>query len=278
MSITYGTGRSILLSIRQQLQTLSKKKYPNLYKYVGKGSFLHKELITLLNYLINPHKKLNEEGEIEHRFFIAYKEYCFYMDTNSYTQKIRQKENTSQQTRTRSNHALNIFCAIGLFTKDKNPRKYWINQEMKENTNQKRYMTIYHFNKLDLEELEGNAIQLVNAEVTIGNITYNKLMGAGLTDIAKRTYPFNKELGYLRKLSELPVLLTTIEELIKEKGYCTKAELLTAVPLDLEEAKKILCDFRQDIEYNYRYGAPRKQDIEKYNYHYTKWIYTQREQ
>ena len=275
--VTIDSGREILEQSREKIRTLSKKRYPNLYHYIGSGSYLQKELISLYSYLLNSHNKLNEAGNIEQRFFTAFHQYCFFIDTNAYTVKIRKKPSNSNQQRTRSNHALNMFCCLGLFTKDKEPGRYSINQNMKLNTNQTFFMTIYHFNILDLAYSESVAGRLKMAKVSIGNISEAKLRGAGLNDIADRVYIINKETAFLNKLNEIPLVMQTMADLIAKNGYCTRQDIFDNVPLPIEEIKKLITDFRQDIEYNYNYRPATKRDRAKYNYTGKQYIYTAKE-
>ncbi len=270
--ITIESGKKILRDIRQELYKLSSVRYPYLASYVGTNSRgkLRTELLDLLSYLINDHNATNEGGEIEARFFTAFGMYCFYIDTDAYTQKIRQKDNG----RWRSNHALNLLCAIGFFTKDWKPERYGVDLNMKLNTGRKRDMTIYHFRQLDFSTLEATAQRLRAAEITVSSISNASLRGAGLNDIADQLYFRHNPTAFDRKLSEREIILVTLDQLINDKGYCTQAELIVASGLAVDEAKRVIRAFRADILEIYRYGPPRKIDAVNYGYYYTKWIYT----
>ena len=272
--VTIEKGKEILKDLKKQLTRFSEKKYPNLYYYLGKGKPIRQELLDLLTFLINPHNKLNEGGEIEQRFFTAFHRYCFYVDTDAYTHKIRKRG----EGRQRSNRALNLFCALGLFDKDIVPDNYKINLNMKLNTGRKRDLNIYHFRRITLEELEENAKRLRAADITLSSLSAVNLRAKGLNDIADIVYFKNRKDAYDKKYREFLIVLDVLEDLIEEKGYCTRGQLINALPFTEKESEKVIRAFKQDIEVNYRYAAPKKEDREKYNYQATKWIYTRKEQ
>ena len=273
-SVTIESGKEILTAIRQKIYNLSEARYPYLATYVGKESRgkLRSALLELLSYLLNSHGKTNESGQVETRFFTAYHMYCFYLDTDAYTEKIRQVESG----RERSNHALNLFCALGFFRKDRQPERYGIDLNMRLNTDRKRDITIYHFRQLDFSELEETAHRLRDAGITVTSISNATLRGSGLSDIADQLYFKHKPTAYDKKLSERELMLATLDSLISEKGYCTQGQLIRASGLSEKEAKRVIRAFRADILELYRYGTARKQERKKYGCYTTKWIYTRK--
>ncbi len=274
--ISIESGKEILRETRQKIYRPPKRKYPNLNYYIGESARTksRSELINLLDYLINPQNEKNAEGEIQQRFFTAYNQYCFFMDTNTYTTKIRKAKSGKE----RSNHGINLLCALGFFSKDKDLERYGINQNFEYYYPNKRLMSIYHFNKINLNYIESQAKRLRNANITVGTISANNLKGAGLEDIAESLYFRNKESAYEKKLRELDIVLDTLETLVKDKGYATIGDIVHYTDLQVSETKKVLKAFRNDIDKLYHYGPPTKKDRQLYGYQFTRWIYTRKEQ
>lgn len=278
--ISIDTGKEILKEIRDQVYRPSIKRYPNINYYIGKtaNTKLRQELLAILNYLLNPRNVKNEEGEIEERFFTAFNQYCFYLDTIAYSHKIREVMGSME----RSNHGINLLCALGFFWKDQQLERYEINQNYKQDRPSNRLMSIYHFKKINLDEIEKQAERLRNAKITVGSISANNLRGAGLEDIADMVYFRNNIQAYVKKLVELDEVIDILNTIIDSKGFATKAELMTkcneCYNLSRKETEKVLRTFRKDLEKSYRYGSPRKIDRELYDYQLTKWIYTRKEE
>ena len=278
--ISTETGKEILKEIRDQVYKLSIKRYPNINYYIGKtaNTKLRQELLAILNYLLNPRDAKNEKGEIEERFFTAFNQYCFYLDTLAYSHKIREVLGSKE----RSNHGINLLCALGFFWKDKELERYEINKNYKQDYPNNRLMSIYHFKKINLEDIEKQAERLRNAKITVSSISANNLRGAGLADIADQVYFRNNISAFIKKLVKLNDVLDILNTIIDSKGFATKAELIVKCSefynLSRTETEKILRAFRKDLEKSYRYGRPRKIDRDLYDYHFTKWIYTRKEE
>jgi len=272
--ISIESGKEILRDIRQKIYRPPKRKYPNLNYYIGESARtkLRTELINLLNYLINTQNEKNDNGEVEQRFFTAYNQYCFFIDTDAYTTKIRKAKSGKE----RSNHGINLLCALGFFSKDKDLERYGINQNFEYYYPKKRLMSIYHFNKINLNYIESQAKRLRNANITVGTISANNLKGAGLEDIAERVYFRNKESAYEKKLREYFIVLEVIEDIVKDKGYATIGDIVHETDLQVSETKKVLKAFRNDIEKLYHYGPPTNKDRQLYGYQFTKYIYTRK--
>ena len=274
--INIDTGKEVLREIRSQIYRPSVKRYPNINYYIGKtaNTLLRQELLTILNYLINPQKEKNDKGEIEQRFFTAFNQYCFYLDTNAYTSKIRNKDVLGG--RERSNHGINLLCALGFFQKEKDLLRYKINQNFKDSNPETRLMSIYHFKRLNLDEIELQAERLHNAKITVGSISAVNLKGAGLEDIAEEVYFRNMPEAYDKKFREFFMVLNTLDMIVSSQGYATKQDIYLMSELSGKETEKVLRAFRKDFDKYFRYGRPRNIDKELYDYQLTKWLYTRK--
>lgn len=273
--INTDTGRAILREIRNQLYRIPKTKYPYLYQYIGTDKTkLRIELRTVLNYLINPQNEKNQSNAIENRFFTAYNQYCFYLDTDAYTKKIRK----AMGGRYRSNKGINMLCCIGIFSKDKDLTRYKVNQEFRKAEPKKRLMSIYHFRRIDLDFLEANAKRLYKADITVSNLSAVNLRAGGLDDIADAVFFRNKPAAYGKKAREANKILDTLDMIIDSQGYATKGDLLSMLDIPQKEVDKVLKAFRTYINTVYRYGVATKAQREEYGYTLSKWIYTKREE
>jgi len=271
---TIEKGKSILQETRNKIYKIPAE-YKYLISYVGENKTLREDLLSIIKYLLNPQNKKNEAGETEQRFFTSNHRYCFFLDTNAIVEKIFHYK----RGRGRANQGINLLCALGFFTKDKQPWLFNINQNMKLNSEQFRYMTIYHFKSVDLKELEARAEKLRHGKIGVSNISRASLKAAGLSDIAEEVY-FQNDVDMMpQKIAGYRLIVESLDKLLDRKGYCTRSDLIEAADFERSEKKilEILRMFKINLERDYCYRPARQQDRTKYNYNGRKWIYTRKD-
>lgn len=269
--VTIEKGKKILSETRSKIYKIPAE-YEHLLWYVGEGKTLRTDILSILTYLLNPHNKQNEAGEIEQRFFTAYHKYCFYLDANA----LVAKGFNYKKGRGRANQGMNLLCALGFFEKDKEPWKYGVNLNAKLNTEQPRYMNIYHFKSVDLKVLDENARRLRNAKIFVSNISRASLRAAGLNDIAEEVY-FRNDVDIMsKKMAQYRQIVEALISLLDQQEFCTKGELLNRVNMKPKKAAEILRMFKIELEKDFHYGVATNAERAKFNYTGRKWIYRRR--
>lgn len=246
------------------------KAYTHLLYYLERGT-LKKTLLKILSQV----KKFNTVIIIEHK-------YCFFLDTDSLTHKVRKRSG-----RGTSNRHINLLCAIGLLHKE-DPEKLQINANiMKDNPNMTMPVSLYSFRRYTDQELQKcneRAEELMQAGVTIGNISQTVLATHPQTeDLAREVFPRNSATAPQRKFREYDALVRVIEDLIDHQGYAYKSQVAYRMNGSVEvavnkmaEVERLFKIFRSDLDERYYYKRPTKQQIEKWGLTNQKYIYTRK--
>lgn len=247
------------------------KKYIHLDYYLNKGT-LKRTLLKILSQI----KRFKTVIIIEHK-------YCFFLDTNSLTHKVRKKASG----RGTSNRHINLLCAIGLLHKE-DPEKLQINANiMRDNPNMTMPVSLYSFRRYtdqELQQCDERAEGLISAGVTIGNISQTVLATHLHTeDLAREVFPRNSATAPQRKFREYDALVRVIEDLIDHQGYAYKSQVAYRMNGSVEvavnkmaEVERLFKIFRSDLDERYYYKRPTKQQIEKWGLTNQKYIYTRK--
>ena len=247
---------------------LPKKRYEAIHYFLDRGT-LRKTLLNILNYIKDKQIIIDK-----HR-------YNFILDTDSLTHKVRRKASG----RVTSNSHFNLLCCMGLLNKVYQNYERDIvleaNRQFIEGTGNAIPINVFSFRRYteqELERIEQRSQRLMQAGVTIGNVTYNYLCINGCNDIANEVYFSNNPAAPGKKRREFEEVLPVIEELINQKGYTTREEIqrnVTQIPVD--ELDSVLRTFKAEIQNRYDYRPPKKKDIEKWRLPNRKYIYTKKE-
>lgn len=248
-------------------------KYSHLQHYLEGRGTLKRTLLKIIGRV----KKFNTVIIIEHK-------YCFFLDTDSLTHKVRKKASG----RGTSNRHINLLCAIGLLHKE-DPEKLQINANiMRDNPNMTMPVSLYSFRRYtdqELQKCDERAEGLMQAGVTIGNISQTVLATHPQTeDIAREVFPRNSAAAPQRKFREYDALVKVIEDLIDRQGYAYKSQIIFRMHGSVEvavnkmaEVERLFKIFRIDLSDRYYYKRPTKQQMEKWGLTSQKYIYTRRE-
>lgn len=198
--------------------------------------------------------------------------YTFFMDTTKLT--IVRKANTKST----SNQHINYLCAMGIINKlpQVGQSLTEINKKFLASNAGKRpinnfYVKEYTYQELD--RIENRCQRLLDAGVTRGNISFNKLNAAGLEDIAYEIY-LNHPKSYENKVNHLQELCEFVQWQIESKGYATKQDIYDNMTFSDQEIDKVLKIFRKQFCKVYDYKRPNKETVEKFNLHGYGWIIT----
>lgn len=239
---------------------LSSKKYPYIVKAI---EFVKKDLYDILNYF----KKINP---------IIYKQkYVWYIDTFHLTYRIRKKT-----TRCTSNKHFNYLCSTGLLRKVKQTKDDMlkINQQFLESTGQTHPMnvfTVYRYTEKQLQIINERCRLLLTCNVTVGNISADRLRVVGLTNIATEVYFSNQKKSHLKKEEQLNMLFFNIDKSIGQYGYTRKDYIYEIMPrARVDNLFKI---FKEKILEKYSYKPPFQEEKEKFHLANGKWIIRIRE-
>ena len=245
------SGRQILKENRRILYQLPKR-YNNLNEIVVGD--LRSDLFKILTYLskIDP---------------IIYKQkYVYFLPNSILTDKIRQKTTGSV-----SNRRLNYLCCIGLIRKVRQTVEDMIGINMEfllENPHIKTPMsviTVYRYTDSQLEKMNDRAGRLLDAKVTVGNLSHDRLMAAGLQDLADEVYFMNRDEVFQRRQQEIATMFSTLDQIIAEKGYASKKDLYRSLPYPVAEIDKLLKIFKNQFQERYTYKRPNSEERDKWN-------------
>ncbi len=125
-------------------------------------------------------------------------------------------------------------------------------------------------------KINQNIENLIANNIKPSNISNDKLLYKNLSENAGKTY-YNNISGLADKLKNYDKLQRRMKKLIRQKGYCTKEELLKISKISPAEALKTYKFFRQDILENYAYKLPTKEQVALYEIKPNKYIFTERE-
>ena len=189
-------------------------------------------------------------------------EKTFYVITTGTITQIRGKNR-----RDVANHYINLLCAAGFFEKIRqggNP--LMANRIFKEENPEEDYFPMSAFIVYPLTEerrtfIEGRARQLNAVEITAGNISCDTLLANGLTALAEEVYPNNDKALFTLKLKQYERLLSVIDSLIEQKGYCHKSETFERMrPLDNKQINTLFKNFWFPLKQRYKYGVLRAEE------------------
>ena len=247
---------------------LPKKRYEAIHYFLDRGT-LRRTLLNILNYIKDKQIIIDK-----HR-------YNFILDTDSLTHKVRRKASG----RVTSNSHFNLLCCMGLLNKVYQNYERDIvleaNRRFIEETGSAIPINVFSFRRYTEEELdriEHRSQRLMQAGVTIGNVTYNYLCINGCKDIANEVYFSNNRAAPKKKRREFETVLPVIKELVEQRGYATREEIQTHVTeITGAELVIVLRTFKAEILKEYDYRPPKKKEMEKWRLPNRKYIYTKRE-
>lgn len=268
--LTQETAQRVIADNRRILYHIPRKyKYLNYYLGDNEAHFT-----ALRSTLFSVYKFLSKR-----QIMLYQHKYVFILDTNSITYKVRKKVSGRATT----NRHMNMLCAIGLLYKEEQSIEHdkllEANRKFLENSEWKRPINVYSFRRYDkkqLEYMEGRAMRLYDAGITCGNFCQSILALHGLEDIAKEVLPANDKSAPLKKSEEYQHLLTVLDFIVEEQGYCTKQQLMDNLEYSDKEIEKLFRIFKQDIQEEFYYKRPTKQQMTEWNLKSLKYIYTRR--
>ena len=252
----------------QRIYHLPKKRYEAIHYFLDRGT-LRRTLLNILNYIKDKQIIIDK-----HR-------YNFILDTDSLTHKVRKKASG----RVTSNSHFNLLCCMGLLNKVYQNYERDIvleaNRRFIEETGSAIPINVFSFRRYTEEELdriEHRSQRLMQAGVTIGNVTYNYLCINGCKDIANEVYFSNNRAAPKKKRREFETVLPVIKELVEQRGYATQEEIKKHVTeITSAELAIVLRTFKAEILKEYDYRPPKKKEMEKWRLPNRKYIYTKRE-
>lgn len=265
MKLTIESAHSIVEHNLEAIHYIPAE-YENLNYYI-QGS-LRQTLKKVLEYISDK------------QIVIADHKYIFFFDNKRLTYKVRRK---SGGEATSSRH-MNLLCAIGMFTKQRQSEYkdnlIEANQNFfKNKPDKQRPMNVYSFRKYDrreLKRLEERARRLRAAGVTAGNFGYNILMLHGLDDLASEVFPANNPSAPGKKAAEYDELITVIDTLIDTYGYTTREQIKDNLLLEDKEIDALFRIFRTDLKEAYNYKRPTASQKEQWGLESNSFIYTKR--
>lgn len=261
-------ARKIIKYNRQRLYHLSKKYvYLNLYL----STSLRGTLFGVYKYL---YSKVKEYIIDKHR-------YCFVIRNSTLTKDIRKKYFGAAI----SNRQMNLLCAIGFFNKiEQNPATGSMLEVnalfLTTNPQVNRPINAYCFRKYtdkELAILEENAKRLYLQGVTATNFSQNMLVLNGLGDLSRKALPSNNKKAPVKKKNEYNSMKYVMDFLIDEQGYFTKDEVKANLDFSDSEVDKLFTIFKNDINKQYVYQRPTKEQITKFGLTSLKYIYVRKE-
>jgi hypothetical protein len=269
--LTQETAQKVIADNRKILYHIPKRyKYLNYFLGEDEAKFT-----ALRMTLFAVYKFLSKKEIMMYRHM-----YVFMLDTDRLTYKVRKKA----AGRATTNRHMNMLCAIGLLRKEKQSIKDDIllnanRKFLKECHWRERPINVYSFRRYDkkqLEYMEERAKRLYDAGITCGNFCQSILTLHGLEDIANEVLPANDKTAPMKKSTEYQYLRTVLDFIIEEQGYCTKQQLLDNLEYSDKEIEKLFRIFKQDIQEEFYYKRPTKQQMTEWNLKSLKYIFTRR--
>lgn len=204
--------------------------------------------------------------------------YVNHIDNNRVTYEFRKNQSTGTASR-----YFNYLCAMGFLKKQKQTPESMtrINEEFLKETNKPRpinVISIPKYTKEYLQQVEARTQLLKEHQVTKGNISRNKLMAAGLQQLANEVYPLNVKKSFPNKQELYKKLEQVIDKALKEQGYIYIAQVASALEMPEKDVKVIKSIFAEEFNKKYCYGATTAVQAEKYNIPTKKWIITRRKE
>lgn len=208
-----------------------------------------------------------------HEPIIYSQRYVYVIPGSVLTYKIRRRTTAGV-----SNRYLNFLCCTGLLDKIRQSDQAMldINQDFLDKNpgiqNPMNVISIYRYTPQRLAKINASCDRLAAAGITPGNISHDHLCAAVLGDLARKVYYSNTKAVYERRSMAFANLVEIIDSLITDHGYTTKQQIRTAMQITDRELDKLWTIFRQQFREKYYYGAPNKEDTQKYGLSSRKWI------
>lgn len=207
------------------------------------------------------------------QIIIANHQYLFIFSNRYLTHNIRRKI-----SRAESNRQMNLLCAIGLF--EKYTELLDINKTFLKGVERailplNTYRLIKYTPNV-LNRLETRSKRLYEAGITVSNFSYNMLVINGLEDIAQEALPHNNRLAPKKKQKEYAQMYVVMRFLIEQQGYFTRNQIRDNLIFEDKEIDKLFKIFAGDIEEQYYYHRPNKEEMQLYKLQSSKYIYTER--
>lgn len=205
--------------------------------------------------------------------------YVWFIDNKRLTEVVRERT-----TKATSNRHFNFLCCLGALNKLKQTENSMTGVNMtfllNERENGKKRpintFTVYKYTLQKLDEMEQRAAELLEHKITPGNISNDKLVATGCTDLAKEVFYANSEKSIQNKTREFEKVQEQLERLCNEKGYTDKKELCSSLDWSRDKLDNILNVFKDTWQQQYQYKAPNKAEAEQYGLKTKNWIITRR--
>lgn len=250
--LTIESGQSIARTNIERLYHFPRS-YKAINYYLGRGS-LKRTLLGILNYIKDKQIIIDK-----HR-------YNFLLDTATLTDKIR-KSRASSST---SNRHFNLLCCMGMLNRVYQSSYKNIlldaNRNFLKTTGRDTPINVFsirEYTERELDRIEERCQRLMDADVTIGCISYNYLALNGLKDIADEVYFQNNRSAPLKKLNDLEDMMQVLYDLTETYGYATKQMIHEETGVVMYEVEKILRIFKTEISHYYDYKRPSKKQMEE---------------
>lgn len=248
-------GKKILQDNLYIIYHLSVHKYPYITRVMEP---VRKDLYDILNYF----QKVNP---------IIYKQkYVWYIDTFHLTYRVRKKT-----TKCTSNKHFNYLCCTGLLRKVKQTKDDMlkINQQFLESTGRIHPMnvfTIYKYTEIQLQKINERCKLLFTYNVTVGNISADRLRVVGLVHMATEVYFSNQKQSHANKLEQLNILFSNLDKYIGHYGYTTK-DFIYGI-MSKSRVDNLFKIFKEKIAEKYNYRPPSQAEKIKFHLEDGKWI------
>ena len=138
--------------------------------------------------------------------------------------------------------------------------------------------TVYRYTDKQLEKMDKNAGRLLDAKMTVGNLSHDRLMAAGLEDLANEVYFLNSDEVFHRRQQAIEVVFRELDRIIAQKGYASKRELYQALPFPDNEIDKLLKIFKNQFQERYVYKRPNADERSRWNILGDSWKIMERQQ
>ena len=112
----------------------------------------------------------------------------------------------------------------------------------------------------------------------VGNLSHDRLMAAGLQDLADEVYYLNRDEVFYRRQQEIATMFNTLDQIIAEKGYASKRDLYRSLPYPEAEIDKLLKIFKNQFQERYSYKRPNSEERDKWDISGNGWKIMTRQQ
>ena len=206
--------------------------------------------------------------------------YVWFIDNTRFTAGVRKRT-----TAATSNRHFNFLCCLGAITKLKQTADsmtvvnmtFLLNEYENGKCRPINTFTVYKYTEKQLEKMERRASELLDHRITPGNISHDKMVANGCSELAKEVFYANSDRSIQKKKELFQEVMQQLEKLCDEKGYTNKMELCSKLKWGRKKLDDILSIFRDDWQQVYQYKAPNKLEREQYSLKSKKWIIMKRE-